>query len=64
MLVNESGISITADSDVGIALISHPLIRFDTCLASGLLLQWSGGWQDQIIMTTHAIQPRMDVIKC
>ena len=64
MLVNESDVSISEGSDVRITLISRTLIRFNTCLVSGLLLQRSGGWQGRIIMTTRAIQPRMDVIKC
>ena len=63
MLVNESDVSISEGSDLGIALISRTLIRFNTCLVSGLLLQRSGLWQDQIIMTTRAIQLQMDVIK-
>jgi len=64
MLVNETDISITEESDEGIALISRSLIRFNTCIVSGLLLQRSGGWQDQIIMKTRMITPRMDMIKC
>lgn len=63
MLVNETDVSINEESDDGIALISRSLIRFNTCLVPGLLLQRSGGWQDQIIMTTRAIKPRMDMIK-
>jgi hypothetical protein len=62
--VNESDVSISEGSDVGITLISRTRIRFNTCLVSGLLLQRSGRWQDQIIITTRAIQPRMNVTKC